>query len=55
MHDFCSIVEERAILRLELERDLLEACSDIDKLMLLLQKLGFSAINCDYKETLLYR
>lgn len=47
--------EERAILRLEKEKELLAACSDIEKLITLLQELGFSAINCDYKETLLYR
>eukprot|EP00057_Strongylocentrotus_purpuratus_P000847 XP_001184678.3 PREDICTED: leucine-rich repeat serine/threonine-protein kinase 1 [Strongylocentrotus purpuratus] len=46
---------EREQLQAELELDLLEACSDIRKLEFLLKKLGFSAINKNYKETPLFK
>ncbi|XP_072178814.1 leucine-rich repeat serine/threonine-protein kinase 1-like [Diadema setosum] len=46
---------EREQLQAELELDVLEACSDVRKLEFLLKKLGFSAINKDYKETPLFK
>ncbi len=46
---------ERERLRSSLEPDLLEACSSVKELRKILRRIGFSAINLEYKETPLYR
>ncbi|XP_022107622.1 leucine-rich repeat serine/threonine-protein kinase 1-like isoform X2 [Acanthaster planci] len=46
---------ERERLRSSLEPSLLEACSSVKELRQILRRIGYSAINREYKETPLYR
>ncbi|XP_071801091.1 leucine-rich repeat serine/threonine-protein kinase 1-like isoform X3 [Asterias amurensis] len=46
---------ERERLRSTLEPDLLEACSNVKELRKILRRIGFNAVNLEYKETPLYR
>ena len=46
---------ERERLRAELEPDLIQACSDVGQLRGILRRIGFNAINGEYKETPLFR